>query len=129
MFGWRRYDAVDVYPKRLYKPHHWESRLGQWVLLKRVCGQPLQGCVYSMGFLSTRLKPVYCEMICLRRRHVLNKRTTDLWIVQGRESMLCQLVSHAVETVEWEIVDLIRQKTWTLFITLCWQGYQSYFPC
>lgn len=33
--------------------------------------------------------------------------------------MLCQLVSHAVETVEWEIVDVIRQKTWTLFITLC----------
>lgn len=32
--------------------------------------------------------------------------------------MLCQLVSHAVETVEWEIVDLIRQKTWTLFIRL-----------
>lgn len=32
--------------------------------------------------------------------------------------MLCQLVSHAVETVEWEIVDVIRQKTWTLFIRL-----------
>lgn len=33
--------------------------------------------------------------------------------------MLCQLVSHAVEVVEWEIADLITQKTWTVFITLC----------
>lgn len=109
MFGWRRHDAVNVYPKWLYEPHHRESRLGQWVLLKRVCGQPLQ-----VSACSGRLSGGWGGGMLYLLRHLVQKSFVKYIKYKNYENW----VSMAMKCRFWKIYTF-NCSSWKMLFICC----------